>query len=287
MEGKTVSPAAKSAPASSSTTGPMSLAQTSSGKFLKEQEGFKLNELYANSKLHPGVIFELIEMNESEAKFTERNLDFGQARTVTAKYEQLSKQWTLFKGKTQLRIEGDLSKFVQPESIQRDVARARVFVALADLAGKHKPDLVDFIFTMQPNEVRANSLKYAKKGSLQLIPMVSGIDQLGTKKTGVISVKFNGEISVEIQSPAKPRAVTIAEWNETQIISPFWWVVTSSKPEEVNMTYGKLEQDGFTFKILKNSKVLKMHDKLVVFKAAKPEAKAKAGEMPAKRSKTS
>ena len=53
------------------------------------------------------------------------------------------------------------------------------------------------------------------------------------------------------------------------------------------MTYGKLEQDGFTFKILKNSKALKMHDKLVVYKAPKPaaEAKANAGEKPAKRTK--
>ena len=128
-----------------------------------------------------------------------------------------------------------------------------------------------------------------KQGSLQFIPAVSGIDQLGTKKTGMVSVTFNDEISVEIQSPGKPRVATTKDWNENQIISPFWWVTTSSKPEEVNMTYGKLEQDGFTFKILKNSKALKMHDKLVVFKAAKPTAGAKSnvGEKPAKRTKTS
>ena len=193
-------------------------------------------------------------MTESEAKFVERNLEFGTARNVETSYEELSKQWTLFKGKSQARIEGDLSKFVQPEAVQRDIARARVFLALVALADKHKPNLADFVFTLQPHEVRVNSLKFVKKGSLQLIPAVSGIDQLGTKRSGMVSVKFNDEISVEIQSPGKPRVVNTDGWNENQILSPFWWVTTSSKPEEVNMTYGKLEQDGFTFKILKTAR---------------------------------
>ena len=102
-------------------------------------------------------------MTESEGKFTERNLAFGTARNVETKYEELSKQWTLFKGKSQFRIEEDLSKFVQPEAVQEYVARARVFLALVALALKHKPDLAEFVFTLQPHEVRVKSSKYAKK----------------------------------------------------------------------------------------------------------------------------
>ena len=171
MDGETVNHAAISVSASSSVPaaiGPMSLAQASSGKFLKEQEGFKLNEFYTNSKLHPGLISELVEMTESEGKFTERNLAFGTARNVETKYEELSKQWTLFKGKSQFRIEEDLSKFVQPEAVQKDVARARVFLALVALALKHKPNLAEFVFTLQPHEVRVKSSKYAKKRAAEI-----------------------------------------------------------------------------------------------------------------------
>lgn len=260
------------APTASSSKGPASFEEVSSGRWLREQEGFAIGKMYTCKK-HHGRIFMLEKMAESCAVFKELNLNFGAPIEVTSKHADLKKEWFVFKGIATSKVVGDISAFMPSAAhVQVDLGRCAVYQALIALAVKHQDAHTDLIFTLNPSDVRAD--REFKKGELKLVPATDAISKLSTKKSqSSIAVTLEGA-TFYIEPPAKFKSTAISEWSKTTVVQGFWWVSSTADKDVANMVHTNISEDGINFKCLVNKKAVKKYEKLVFFKQPEePDAK--------------
>ena len=112
-----------------------------------------------------------------------------------------------------------------------------------------------------------------------------------TKNTGAITVELN-QTSFYLQEPTRARNNKSSDWRGDLLFVAYWWVATTSDKSEANLVEKKIQdkESGLMVPMLVNSRPLKAHEKLMLFKAKKvavplSTAKSASTDKQAKRQK--
>ena len=160
--------------------GAASLDQVSSAKWIAERAGFKPDSIFT-TKSHPGVLFTLTTIDESQAIFVERSLGPWRPKTVATPVADLKKEWNMHKGiNLPILIQGNLVPFETTRSIAIDVARAKIWLALVAISENNRWSRHDISFLLNPAEVRVKT-PIAKHG-LVLVPTTDSMLKISQKK---------------------------------------------------------------------------------------------------------
>ena len=260
----------------------ISLEDMSDPKFIANQAGFKVNELYTDKQ--SGKVFVMEAMADRSVTFREKHLAPREPEVKHVSYDDLKKTFMVFKGKLPVKIQG-VPANIRPAThalFRKDRQRAALFNALLELSLEHQEgeELVEFY--LSPSEVRARGA--IKKGALKLVPMteLSRIHIITAKvanSNAVIAMTAEGDHhEFNLTAPMRPPKEDEKEWKPEHVFAAFWWVQKSTDESEVNMKLTKVRSSEFSVPLLENTKALKAFDKLVMAAPEETTAPASAAK---------
>ena len=122
------------------------------------------------------------------------------------------------------------------------------------------------------------------KSGLKLYPVTESVAKVHANKpdhTGV-TLKYNNN-PFAVYSPTMPKTNDVSTWDPTQIIAAFWWVGSTSNPDDVTMALSSAKHDEVTYPILVNTKSLKKGDLLLKLDAKSDQAESETSAKKAKK----
>ena len=151
-------------------------------------------------------------------------------------------------------------------ALQDEIAKCTVQKMLLEACQQHAVDNQTLLFTQNPHGAWAT--KNLKKGKLKLYP-AGTVSKLKQNPKGKLTALYNGQ-HFAIASFA--RANDFEE--EKGVIDPFFWVKSSSDPDEVTMVASTQIIDKVQVPFLTNAKALKAGEQLVFLKASEENEEA-------------
>ena len=127
--------------------------------------------------------------------------------------------------------------------ILEEIEKAKLYVALAQLAKEHAPNEDLLAFSLAPQHLYAMK-DISRKGQLKLVPFGN-----------IAKAKENQSSRICVRKGATKWFITAArqlskfEANQAGSLAPFWRVKFG---EETNIEYSMLQQDGFKIPIIQN-----------------------------------
>ena len=166
---------------------------------------------------------------------------------------------------------GEYAHERRADALGADRVKATVFMGLMSLNEGHECQKDSLLFYRKPDHVRA--AKEFKPGQLVLTPF-GAMSALSTKE--VSSGVFLGNHAAHGESSdfwlvPPPKPVTHPTDNEKSLC-PFFWVDGTPDTTLVNMKESMYNHKGMKLPIMKNTKTLKVNDKLYKLKEAKEAA---------------
>lgn len=236
---------------------------------------------YSNMKVGSSKVFELVKCEDDGFTFVHSPF-FGPKEALKVAFEELSK-WKKHKGGAPTACSKDmLQKLLVHNSValQDEMAKCTVQKVLLETCQQHTMDNQTLLFTQNPTGAWA--AKNLKKGELKLYP-AGTVSKLKQSPKGKLTALYNGQ-HFAIASFA--RANDFDE--EKGVMDPFFWVKSSSDPDEVTMVVSTQVIDKVQLPLLTNAKALKAGEQLVVLKPSEENQEAAAsGSAPqAKKRKT-
>ena len=173
-------------------------------------------------------------------------------------------------------------------TIEVELVKVQIFKAISDVLTTSAA-VQSLEVWRRPDEIRTTTK--LKEGALTLVPIVNLLSVTTTSTPSGIEIgkfKVRGENKTfYIVAPAKPpfdEDKTVFKADDT--VSPFWWVGTTHVKGLANMEYDEISKGDVDVPILRNTKAIEPHTKLLRYTAkeaqAKPFATVKVveGELP-------
>ena len=244
--------------------------------------GFQICLLrYSNTKVGSSKVFELVKCEDDGFTFVHSPF-FGPKEEMKVAFEELSK-WKKHKGGTPTACSKDmLQKMLVHNSgaLQDEMAKCTVQKVLLETCQRHSVD--DQTLPFAQNPTGAWAAKNLRKGELKLYP-AGTVSKLKQSPKGKLTALYNGQ-HFAIASFAKANDFD----EEKGVMDLFFWVKSSSDPDEVTMVASTHLIDKVQVPFLTNAKALKAGEHLVVLKAPEEnqEAALSSSAPPAKKKRT-
>ena len=224
-------------------------------------------------------VYEIVSVSD-EAVLEERNPFKPQLKTAKLPFEQLVKGWSLHKREMPQILEEDweghaVHKHSEP-GIQ--AKKADIYQALLQAATENPVTPKDVLLCLQPTHLRA--ARDFEKGELVLIPCPSSMNSISAKSasatdesvanlvdTGVDLAVGDDNVRFFISKPPQPTKA-FKDWQQTDMVNPYFWVTTSSDASEAALTAKTLvvQDTGLKVPILTNKRAVKKFAPLKIFK---------------------
>jgi len=237
--------------------GSNTMADLQDPHFPATRAGFEVDKLYTRKS--DGLIFRLVAMDAS-IKLQEVGLKKGEKLSVDCSFDDIGKQFGLFKGKLQVKLSPTElpNKSLQ---LEQDLLRAKVFEQVMDgtaMFAEMENAMIDFL--ADPSEVRAKIA--IDKGQLKLFPT--------TCMNKLVFTSTTKKIVLYLETPKKPGNVHLVK---EAIWSSFWMIKRTTDTESVNMVLTTMKFGSYMFPVYTNSKALAPFDLLAAASATSNPAK--------------
>ena len=275
VKAEPVQQAAEGPPAKKHCTA-IGLEQQTDKVYRANTEGFVTGAIVYERAIGPGPtnLWRLTEVNESFAKL-KLVCDYKKEdATVVVELDPLLQEWSISKIASEsmpYQMVGDYAHEHRADTLGMERVKATVFMGLLSLNEERGCKKDDILFYRKPDHLRA--AKEFSPGQLILTPF-GAISALSTKE--VSSGVFLGNHSVHGESsdfwllpPPKPAKHPT---DSKSSLCPFFWVDGTPDAKLVNMKESMYNHGGMKLPIMKNTKTLKVNDKLYKLKEAKEAA---------------
>lgn len=262
----------------------LTISEASSWAEAAKAKGFKLGSLCIMKRNDPKRLeghFKLKSIG-SQVELDEIDAFKSDLMTVKVAFPDFMKQWVMYKGDIPMQIDG---KWTMPCNLflhEVEETRAKLFIELRGLAVENEsPPFHELVLPcFKPQCLRA--LCDLPKGEIVIYPTVSSISQITTKAnegaTAVVSPLTDdkgNKVVCYVGAPPQPKAESVANWKDGELISPIKWLTEDSNDEAVNMILKEHKTNGFVIPYYESKRALKKFEKLIV----KKSSKRKAGEL--------
>ena len=223
---------------------------------------FGVGKLVFEKAIGRQTLFTINEIGEN-VKITQHTLGRCPELSVRVPIETFLKQWVLFKAEPPALVPTEWHESNSKYADGVDERRAKLFLAMRDHVGQHGGAIHELLsFSVRPSMVCA--AVPVKKGQVCLTPAVALSNITGTKETTHIEA-WVGTTPVYIKRQPQPSTEDASKW-KTPLI-PYFWVDTVDDVRLANMELKYVTVDYVKFPVLYNTKAMKAHDRLVIFKA--------------------
>ena len=255
---------------------------TSYAQAVKDRKRMEIGGMVTMTKSHPNRlngIYTIMSIGAS-VHLTEVDCFKDHADLVTVKiaFDEFMKTWQEYKGEVPVRAEGSWSLVYNSFSASIEELKANLYIELKQLALENENPPLDELVLLQfkPSCIRARS--DLPKAEIVLYPTVSSIAQIGTKASDSayrVQTSFprpGGKVDLYVCIPPQPKSAIIANWRETECVSPPKWLLETADSNIVNMEQKEHKIRGFVIPFWVSTRALKKHEKLFVMKPAKRKA---------------
>ena len=190
-------------------------------------------------------------------------------------------KWSVYKGNLS-QVLPPQAAAAQHDHMSMDYLRCRVFNALLDHETTHTTSVTEesLDFMIYPHGIVAK--KTIARGVLKLAPLAPLSNIYGDQKNQSVAITVEGK-KVYVTSTGKPRDTDEKELGK-HIYVPFWWVEGIPDESIVNMKLVGTKADDITIPVLQNTRAIKLHERLYVYKPKDAKVVLKDAEvMAAKR----
>ena len=257
-----------------------SLLNVSDPKWIANQKGFIATKLFSMKSGGGARVFELTEFSNTGVQFEEKTT-FGGGSTLQVPYTDLG-MWSEFKG-TQPTVVPDpsIDRGVESAPVQFAYMQCSVFNRLVEVATKHKASEKEIAYVLGPYAIHAK--QDLAKGSLTFVPLTDGPTKLTKKEQSVSAaeVVYAG-CKFQVEPPVKPTKANESEWPKNTVLVGFWWIGTTQDASLANMTLKTINEKDIKVTVAYNHRAIKLHEKLLRFKAKEDKAKVNPDSYAAK-----
>lgn len=230
---------------------PLTSEELGSTDYFLQEKGFTVGIRVIEKGIDgPCKVFEIKDIVEHVAHLMEIDVfrDESELTKLKVKVDKLATHWARYKGNLCKRMQGEWGEHVATKKLRGgevEEANALFFLAQREfaLSSSYPHEKHSEILSLQlvPNGIRANVK--LKKHELYLIPLLS-LSQisLASGQGGVETVNVV-EHSGKTQKLCFGRAAqpskndNVADFGQTDVISPCWWVTSTQKKDEANMDW--------------------------------------------------
>jgi len=236
--------------------------------FIAASAGFHINDVVVEK--HGGVKAGLYTIVSVGTNVELEQVTLGRTAPITAKFElqRFLKSFAIYKGDVPYVLPDasvDAKSIVLAPWLSEDVERAKLYIALLKLEKRtcHPSYKSKLQYQGKPTALFVKDR--VPVGGLTFCPAVDMKYIFVHEKPNNPKVIVNGSVPMFICKPAQPDPKDSDKWHKSVHLNPFWWVQTVGTQANANMAAADEVVDGFTVKLLTNTKELKAWDQLTIY----------------------
>ena len=252
--------------------GPTDIADVSNPVWISKSNGFEEDKYYTEKRT--SIVFKPISLSDRGAIFEEHFLGPTDRLKRKVSFDDLAKDWVLFKGKLHEQVTADIAPYMslKHHTLIRDLGRSEVFCALMELANLHcQMESTQVNYFANPTEIRTKCA--IKKNELTLIPVTEWAKIL-PKATSATPVKVTGGSAPWfLEAPPKAKGTSVEMWRKDAVFHAYWFVGTTNDENEANVKASVTKIGKYSFPIFCNHKDMRPFDKILVYVKPEPATK--------------